>query len=71
MSDPDLSDEPSTDGKPATEAPVVAGAGLTFDALDSSTPLSAAGGPTEPGGQGGAADAGEDADSSPAGGDSG
>jgi hypothetical protein len=39
MTERDLSDEPSTDHKPATEAPVVAGAGETFDALDSSTPL--------------------------------
>ncbi len=37
----DLSDEPSTDHEPATDAPVVAGAGLTFDALDSTTPLTA------------------------------
>ena len=50
-SEPDLSDMPSTDGVPATEAPVVAGAGETFDDLDSSTPLSAAGGPTQPGGR--------------------
>jgi hypothetical protein len=35
MTEHDLSDEPSTDGKPATEAPVVAGAGETFDALES------------------------------------
>jgi len=49
----DLSAEPSTDGAPATEAPVVAGAGDTFDDLDSATPLSADGGPTQPGGQGG------------------
>jgi hypothetical protein len=48
---PDLSAEPSTDGAPATEAPVVAGAGETFDDLDSTTPLSADGGPTQPGGQ--------------------
>lgn len=40
MTGKDLSDQPATDGKPATEAPVVAGAGDTFDALDSSTPLS-------------------------------
>ena len=39
MTERDLSDEPSTDHQPATEAPVVAGAGETFDALDSSTPL--------------------------------
>lgn len=39
MTERDLSDEPSTDHQPATEAPVVAGAGDTFDALDSSTPL--------------------------------
>ncbi|HEX8304837.1 MAG TPA: hypothetical protein VF612_08155 [Jatrophihabitans sp.] len=51
MTDPDLSDMPSTDGVPATEAPVVAGAGETFDDLDSTTPLSADGGPTQPGGQ--------------------
>ncbi|MDQ1741134.1 MAG: hypothetical protein QOE53_2786 [Pseudonocardiales bacterium] len=51
MTEPDLSDMPSTDGVPATEAPVVAGAGETFDDLDSSTPLSADGGPTQPGGQ--------------------
>ncbi len=31
---------PSTDGAPATEVPMVAGAGQTFDDLDSSTPLS-------------------------------
>jgi hypothetical protein len=49
--EPDLSDMPTTDGVPATEAPVVAGAGETFDDLDSSTPLSAAGGPTQPGGR--------------------
>jgi hypothetical protein len=47
----DLSAEPSTDGKPATESPVVAGAGQTFDELDNSTPLSADGGPTQPRGQ--------------------
>jgi len=52
MTEPDLSAEPSTDGAPATEAPVVAGAGETFDDLDSSTPLSVDGGPTQPGGQG-------------------
>ena len=46
MTDPDLSDMPSTDGAPATDAPVVAGAGETFDDLDSATPLSADGGPT-------------------------
>lgn len=40
MTEKDLSDQPATDGKPATEAPVVAGAGDTFDALDSDTPLS-------------------------------
>jgi len=40
MTAKDLSDQPATDGKPATEAPVVAGAGDTFDDLDSSTPLS-------------------------------
>jgi hypothetical protein len=40
MTEHDLSNQPPTDGKPATEAPVVAGAGETFDALDSSTPLS-------------------------------
>ena len=68
MTEPDLSDEPSTDGTPATEAPVVAGAGETFDALDSTTPLSADGGPTEPGGQDGTA---EDDGGSSAGGDSG
>ena len=51
MTEPDLSDVPSTDGAPATEAPVVAGAGETFDDLDSTTPLSADGGPTQPGGQ--------------------
>jgi hypothetical protein len=50
-SGPDLSAEPSTDGAPATEAPVVAGAGETFDDLDSATPLSAEGGPTQPRGQ--------------------
>jgi hypothetical protein len=49
--EPDLSAMPSTDGVPATEAPVVAGAGETFDDLDSATPLSAGGGPTQPGGQ--------------------
>jgi hypothetical protein len=49
MTDPDLSDMPSTDGAPATDAPVVAGAGETFDDLDSATPLSADGGPTQPG----------------------
>ena len=32
---------PSTDGEPATEYPMVAGAGQSFDDLDSSTPLSA------------------------------
>jgi hypothetical protein len=48
---PDLSDMPSTDGVPATETPVVAGAGETFDDLDSATPLSADGGPTQPGRQ--------------------
>jgi hypothetical protein len=41
MTGKDLSDQPATDGRPATEAPVVAGAGDTFDALDSDTPLSA------------------------------
>jgi hypothetical protein len=51
MSEPDLSAEPSTDGAPATDAPVVAGAGETFDALDSDTPLTADGGPTQPGSQ--------------------
>lgn len=35
------STEPATDGAPATEYPVVAGAGESFDALDSSIPLSA------------------------------
>ncbi|HST46925.1 hypothetical protein [Jatrophihabitans sp.] len=40
MTEHDLSDQPPTDGKPATEAPVVAGAGESFDALDSDTPLS-------------------------------
>ena len=61
MSEPDLSAEPSTDGAPATEAPVVAGAGVTFDELDSATPLSVDGGPTQPGGQGGSNDeAGDD-----------
>ena len=40
MTGKDLSDQPATDGKPATEAPVVAGAGDTFDELDSTTPLS-------------------------------
>jgi len=40
MTEHDLSNQPPTDGKPATEAPVVAGAGETFDALDSTTPLS-------------------------------
>jgi hypothetical protein len=35
MTEHDLSDQPPTDGKPATEAPVVAGAGETFDALES------------------------------------
>ena len=49
--EPDLSDMPSTEGVPATDSPVVAGAGETFDALDSTTPLSADGGPTQPGGQ--------------------
>ena len=49
MTERDLSAEPSTDGAPATEAPVVAGAGLTFDDLDSATPLTADGGPTQPG----------------------
>ena len=52
MTEPDLSAEPSTDGAPATESPVVAGAGETFDDLDSSTPLSVDGGPTQPGTQG-------------------
>ena len=51
-SEPDMSAMPSTDGAPATEAPVVAGAGETFDDLDSATPLAADGGPTQPGGQG-------------------
>ena len=51
MTEPDLSAQPSTDGAPATEAPVVAGAGETFDDLDSSTPLSVDSGPTQPGGQ--------------------
>jgi hypothetical protein len=51
MSESDLSAEPSTDSTPATDAPVVAGAGETFDDLDSATPLSVDGGPTEPGGQ--------------------
>jgi hypothetical protein len=42
MSEHDLPDPPpSTEGAPATEQPMVAGAGLTFDALDSDTPLSA------------------------------
>lgn len=41
MTERDLSDQPTADSEPATEAPVVAGAGLSFDALDSSTPLSA------------------------------
>jgi len=40
MTEHDLSDQPATDGKPATEAPVVAAAGETFDELDSTTPLS-------------------------------
>ena len=40
MTEHDLSSQPPTDGRPATEAPVVAGAGESFDALDSSTPLS-------------------------------
>jgi hypothetical protein len=39
MTERELSDEPSTDHQPAIEAPVVAGAGETFDALDSDTPL--------------------------------
>jgi hypothetical protein len=43
----DLSDQPSTDHEPATDAPVVAGAGLTFDALDSTTPLTAGSGQDE------------------------
>jgi hypothetical protein len=47
MTEPDLSQMPSTDGVPATEAPVVAGAGETFDELDSATPLSADGGPAD------------------------
>ncbi|HEV2885439.1 MAG TPA: hypothetical protein VGX49_00890 [Jatrophihabitans sp.] len=41
MTEHDLSTQPPTDGKPATEAPVVAGAGQTFDDLDSTTPLTA------------------------------
>jgi hypothetical protein len=48
---PDLSAMPSTEGTPATEAPVVAGAGESFDDLDSETPLTADGGPTQPAGQ--------------------
>jgi len=60
MTEPDLSAEPSTDGAPATEAPVVAGAGETFDDLDSATPLSADGGPTQPGGQAADDEAGDD-----------
>jgi hypothetical protein len=39
MTERDLSDQPSTDHQPATDAPVVAGAGESFDALDSTTPL--------------------------------
>lgn len=35
------SDEPATDGAPAIEFSVVAGAGQTFDDLDSVTPLPA------------------------------
>lgn len=31
---------PSTDGEPATEYPMVAGSGESFDDLDSATPLS-------------------------------
>lgn len=54
--EPDLSREPSTDGAPATDAPVVAGAGETFDDLDSTTPLSADGGPTQPGSSDGSSD---------------
>jgi hypothetical protein len=53
MSESNLSDEPSTDHEPATEAPVVAGAGVTFDALDSTSPLDAE---AERSGAGGAAD---------------
>jgi hypothetical protein len=60
-SGPDLSAEPSTDGSPATEAPVVAGAGETFDDLDSATPLTVDGGPTQPGGQGTGGQSTEDA----------
>lgn len=41
MTEPIPSTPPSTDGAPATEQPMVAGAGQTFDDLDSSTPLSA------------------------------
>jgi hypothetical protein len=51
QSGPDPSAMPSTEGTPATDTPVVAGAGETFDDLDSATPLSADGGPTQPGGQ--------------------
>lgn len=54
MTDHDLSDQPPTDGKPATESPVVAGAGETFDALDSDTPLSAESGQDGPERTGGA-----------------
>lgn len=61
-SEPDLSAMPSTEGVPATESPVVAGAGVTFDELDSTTPLTADGGPTQPGSPstGGSADSGQD-----------
>jgi hypothetical protein len=47
---------PATDGAAPTEVPMVAGAGETFDALDSSTPLSA--GADEDGADQGGADQG-------------
>lgn len=52
---------PATDDAQPTEVPMVAGAGETFDALDSSTPLSA-GADQDDAGQGDAGqnDAGQD-----------
>ena len=43
MTEQNPSPMPATDDAPATEYPVVAGAGESFDALDSTTPLSADG----------------------------
>lgn len=63
MSEQSPSTMPATDGKPATEYPVVAGAGESFDALDSSTPLSAGAdsGDAEPGESGTGHDSADEA----------